>query len=88
MKLSALVVMMTHAGCVCEPKTTSAVSTLKAGAALASGGSTIAAAAAAALLMQQQQQQQHQQQYQQQQQIHHGADQDIPDTFRSYSLSG
>jgi len=57
LKLAAFVVMMSSAGCVCEPKTASAVSAPSAGAAAASGGTTIAAAAAAAGLASQKQQQ-------------------------------
>jgi len=41
MKLAALVLIMNHAGCVCEPRAASA--SLSGGAAAAAGGATIAA---------------------------------------------
>lgn len=57
MKLSAFVVMMNSAGCVCEPKQApaSSGSVSREGAGAAAGGVTIAAAAAAAQAAQQQQ---------------------------------
>jgi hypothetical protein len=60
MRMSAMVVMMNSAGCVCEPPAARASATAG-GASAAAGGTTIAAAAAALQVQQQQQQQQQQQ---------------------------
>lgn len=70
MKLSAMVVMMNSAGCVCEVINSSAPTSSKGGGA-AGGGAVIAASAAAMAQQQQLQQQQmlRQQQVIQQQQI-------------------
>jgi len=57
LKMTALVVMMGHAGCVCEPSTAQPGSSPAAAASTAAGGTVIAAAAAAAAAQQQQQQQ-------------------------------
>jgi hypothetical protein len=57
MRLSAMVVMMNSAGCVCEP-IASAPNAAAGGASAAAGGSSIAAAQAAAAAAQIQQQQQ------------------------------
>lgn len=55
LKLAAFVVMMSSAGCVCEPQNAAALSTPSSGGGTAAGATTIAAAAAAAQAAQQQQ---------------------------------
>ena len=60
LKMTAMVVMMNHAGCVCEPAAAQPGSGPAPAASVAAGGTVIAAAAAAAAAQQRQAQQQQQ----------------------------